>query len=171
MYKKPGNEPFHSLYRWVIRQDTNGNPLAALLFTRAGRNGIELVEHRSGLKPVFKWLRSGGVFYYLPDQDLGRRQAVFAPFFGVEAATVAAVDRFVRATDAVVLPSVTLLGEDGRFTVEVGEPMAADWHTPEEFAARMNEMIEKQVYAHPEQYFWLHKRFKTRPPGAPPVYR
>jgi len=115
-------------------------------------------------------LGKGTPFYYLPDMDLGPRDAIFVPFFGIPAATVTAVSRLARLTGAVVLPCVTRISANGYTTTLYpawedfpGASLEAD-------TRRMNEFIEAQVRAIPAEYHWLHKRFKTRPPGAAPFY-
>jgi KDO2-lipid IV(A) lauroyltransferase len=125
-----------------------------------------------GLRPLVKALREGFNFIYLPDQDLGARDSVFAPFFGVKAATVTALPRLAKLGNAVVLPLVTrqLAGGEGyeaRFY-----PAWQDFPSDdlEADVRRMNAFIEERVLEMPEQYWWLHRRFKTRPPGEPKIY-
>lgn len=136
------------------------------------RFGGDLVERAQGLKPVVRALKRGSVFYYLPDQDLGRRRSVFAPFFGIQTATVPALARLAILTDAVVLPCVTRQRSFGRgYEVVFGPPLSRDdLAEPIACAARVNVVIERAVRESPEQYFWVHKRFKTRPPGEPGFY-
>ena len=121
---------------------------------------------------VVKTIRAGVPFYYLPDMDLGARDSVFVPFFGVPAATVTALSRIARLANAVIVPAVTRQLEDGagyelRFYPAwenfPGGDEAAD-------ARRMNEFIEARVREMPAQYYWLHKRFKTRPAGEASPY-
>jgi KDO2-lipid IV(A) lauroyltransferase len=115
-------------------------------------------------------MREGVPFYYLPDMDLGARDAVFVPFFGVSAATVTATARLVQLTGATVLPFVTRMTPDGY--VGTFYPPLEDAGGPdvEAATARMNAFIEARVRELPEQYLWSHKRFKTRPPGEPSPY-
>ena len=120
-------------------------------------------------------MREGLPLYYLPDMDLGARDSVFVPFFGVQAATVPALAHIVRLTDAVVLPCITeqLPGGAG-YRVRIHPPWtgASAGAGPDDVAGAraMNAFIESAVAAMPEQYHWLHKRFKTRPPGEPSPY-
>lgn len=125
-----------------------------------------------GLRPLVKALREGFTFIYLPDQDLGARDSVFVPFFGVNAATVTALPRLAKLGNAVVLPLITrqLAGGEGyeaRFYPAwrgfPSDDLEAD-------VRRMNAFIEERVLEMPEQYWWLHRRFKTRPPGEPKIY-
>jgi len=123
-----------------------------------------------GLRPAVRWLRDGGVFYFLPDMDLGGRDAVFVPFFGVSTATVTSVARLARLTGAVVVPLVTTLTESGY--VARFHPAWHDYPLEDLGAASryMNAFIESRVLEMPEQYLWTHRRFKTRPPGEASPY-
>jgi Kdo2-lipid IVA lauroyltransferase/acyltransferase len=132
----------------------------------------ELYSRQEGIRPVVKAMRRGLPFYYLPDMDFGERDSVFVPFFGVPTATITGLARIARLAGAVVVPAVTrqLAGTQGyeltfypAWSDFPGDDEAAD-------ARRMNAFIEERVREMPEQYFWLHKRFKTRPPGGERFY-
>jgi KDO2-lipid IV(A) lauroyltransferase len=131
-----------------------------------------LIPRQDGIRPVVRAMRDGLPLYYLPDMDLGARDSIFVPFFGVPAATVTALSRLARLAGAVVVPAVTrqLPGDRGyelRFY-----PAWRDFPSGDEVAdaRRMNEFIEQRVLEMPEQYYWVHRRFKTRPPGEPAIY-
>ena len=136
------------------------------------RFGGRLVERREGIKPVLRELRQGTPFYYLPDQDAGRRGTVFAPFFGVPAATLSALSRVARMTNAVVIPFYTRLLPGGRGFEAIVRPPFANFPSGDDVAdaVRMNAEIEEGVRMMPAQYFWVHKRFKTRPEGMASIY-
>ena len=132
----------------------------------------ELFSRQEGVRSVIKALRRGLPFYYLPDMDFGGRDSVFVPFFGVPAATITGLSRIARLAGAVVVPAVTrqLPGAGGY--VLTFYPAWRDFPS-DDLAAdtrRMNAFIEERVLEMPEQYYWLHKRFKTRPPGEPRFY-
>jgi len=134
--------------------------------------GSRLFSRLDGMLAIVRTVRQGVVFYYLPDMDLGARDAVFVPFFGVPAATITGVSRLAKLAGARVVPCVTEMLPGGagyrvRFHA-AWEAFPTDDPTAD--ARRMNAFIEDQVRALPEQYYWLHKRFKTRPPGAPSLY-
>ena len=138
----------------------------------AGRSRFQgtMMLRNDGLRPAVRWLRDGGSFYFLPDMDLGARDALFVPFFGVSAATVTSVARLARLTGAAVMPMVTRLERDGyvsRF-YPVWEAYPGD--DLESATRALNAFIEERVREMPEQYLWTHRRFKTRPPGEPSVY-
>lgn len=124
------------------------------------------------IRTVLKVLRSARPFHYSPDMDYGPRDAVFVPFFGVPAATITGLSRLARVAGAAVLPCVTTMLPGGAgYVVEIGEPWA-DFPTADVEAdtRRMNTWIESVVRTMPEQYYWVHRRFKTRPEGEPRPY-
>jgi Kdo2-lipid IVA lauroyltransferase/acyltransferase len=129
-----------------------------------------IVAMRNGLKPLVAALRGGEPLYLLPDMDYGSRDSVFVPFFGVPAATIASLSRFARLADAQVVPVVSRLTPQG-YEVTV-LPAWADFPTRDALAdtALMNRRLEGYIATMPEQYYWVHKRFKTRPPGEPGLY-
>jgi len=136
------------------------------------RFGLRLVEHNRALTALVRLIKSGTPLYYLPDQDAGRRNAVFSPFFGIPTATFAVLGRLAALTDAVVIPCYTRQRSWGRGYETVLAPPLAGFPSgdPLEDTRRMNAVIEEAVRATPEQYFWVHKRFKTRPEGEPRFY-
>lgn len=144
-------------------------------FMQRGRRRFfptQLISRADGIKPALQALKNGLPFYYLPDQDYGRRNAVFVPFFGVPAATVSALPRLAKLADAQVVPVVTRPLSWGRgYVVRFYPP----WdHYPsgdlDADVARMNQFIEDRIRDMPPQYLWLHRRFKTRPEGQPSLY-
>lgn len=153
---------------------TAKNPVSDRMMLR-GRSRFSspvLIAKGDGVKPVLKVLKAGLPFYYLPDQDLGRLNAVFAPFFGVAAATVDALPRLARLTGAQIVPVVTrqLPGGQGyrvRFYPPWDDFPSGDLDAD---VARMNAFIEDRIREMPAQYLWLHRRFKTRPVGEPGLY-
>ena len=136
---------------------------------RSRFHGTMLLRNE-GLRPAVRWLRDGGAFYFLPDMDLGARDALFVPFFGVSAATVTSVARLARLTGAIVVPLVTRMTDRGY--VGVFHPGWTDYPVDDLEAAtrQMNAFIEARVLDMPEQYLWTHRRFKTRPPGEASPY-
>lgn len=137
---------------------------------RSRFHGSKMFSRNLGLRAPVRGIRDGVPFYFLPDMDLGPRDAVFVPFFGVNAATVTSVERLARLTGATVLPVVTTMTATG-YLVKFYPPWQADTQASLESRARaMNEFIEARVLEMPAQYLWTHKRFKTRPAGEPGVY-
>jgi Kdo2-lipid IVA lauroyltransferase/acyltransferase len=134
--------------------------------------GTRMVARQEGVKTILRGFKDGLGLQLSPDLDLGPRDAVFVPFFGVQAATVAALSRLARLTGAAVVPVVVrqLPGGDG-YVMRM-YPAWEDYPgaSPEEDTRRMNAFIEERVLEMPEQYYWLHKRFKTRPDGEEGFY-
>lgn len=131
-----------------------------------------LFSRQQGLRPVVKALREGLPFYYLPDQDLAIKDALFVPFFGVPAATLTTVSRLAEMTGAKVVPCVTRMLPHGQGYALHFYPAWENYPSGDLVAdtRRVNEFIEQRVREIPEQYFWLHKRFKTRPEGEKKFY-
>ena len=138
--------------------------------TRFGQT--TLFARQDGIRPMIKTLKSGEPVYYLPDMDLGARDSVFAPFFGVAAATITGLARIAALAGAVIVPCVTRQLPGGAGYVVQLYPAWRDFPTGDAAAdaQRMNAFIEARVREMPAQYYWLHKRFKTRPPGEPNPY-
>lgn len=146
--------------------------LDKLLYDGRGRfTDTVMLSRKDGMRKIVKAMKDGYRFYYLPDMDFGPKESIFVPFFGVQAATIPALSRLVRLTGAKVVACITRQVRDG-YEVEVmpawdnfpGESVEADT----EF---MNRFIESQVLRMPEQYYWVHRRFKTRPPGEQRFYK
>lgn len=136
-------------------------------------NDPVLLPKHEGLMPAIRWLKKGLPFHFSPDMDLGQRDSVFAVFFGVQAATVTSMVRIARVTGAPIVPLVTRMTADGyksQFYPGWSHPNDDSIQTLEEGVRVMNAFIEKRILEAPEQYLWTHRRFKTRPPGASPVY-
>lgn len=126
---------------------------------------------RKDVRGVMRALRQGRVIWYAPDQDYGAKQSVFAPFFGVPAATVTATAKFAKAGNALVLPFTHVRLADGTYQVTIHPPLD-NFPTGDELAdaERINRIVEGFVLQQPDQYLWVHRRFKTRPPGEPSLY-
>lgn len=135
------------------------------------RYGSFPIERKESLRGLIRVLERGVPLFYLPDQDGGRR-GIFVPFCGVAASTVPMLGRFAALADAVVMPIVPRLLPWGRgLELTFGEPLASfPSGDPVADTTRMNQVIEERIRALPEQYFWVHRRFKTRPPGEAPIY-
>ncbi len=143
---------------------------------REGRtrfNTVHLVDRREGVRKLVRHLRDGIPVYYLPDMDFGSKGAAFVPFFGVPAATLLTTAQLAKSWDAALLPIVTRLDiETGIYHVDVLPPIE-DFPGKDseiEATARLNRLIESWVNPDPAQYYWVHRRFKTAPPGEPGRY-
>lgn len=119
---------------------------------------------RDDPRPMVRALKKNKIVWYAPDQDFGPRSSVFAKFFGVTAATVPATARIVKMSGATVIPFVPRREKDGTYTLSLGEALA-DFPAGDdvEDAQTINDLIEREVRIAPEQYLWIHRRFKTQP--------
>jgi KDO2-lipid IV(A) lauroyltransferase len=131
---------------------------------------VRLFRREDGVKPIVAALRQNELLYLLPDMNFGANESIFVPFFGEQAATVPSLSRFAKLGRARVVPVITRMTEAG-YEVVV-HPAWNDFPTEDAEAdtAAMNQRLEGFINAMPAQYFWVHKRFKTRPPGAPELY-
>jgi KDO2-lipid IV(A) lauroyltransferase len=123
-------------------------------------------------RPLVRGIRRGFAFFNLPDMDFGIRDSAFVPFFGVPAATLLAPAKLARSLDMVVQPVLTEILPRGQGYRVRFLPPWTDWPSDDALAdtCRLNAWIETQIRDNPAQYLWVHKRFKTRPPGTPALY-
>lgn len=123
------------------------------------------------LRPAMRHLKKGGLLWYAPDQDMRGKDTVFAPFFGVPAATITATHQFARLTGCAVVPFFHRR-EGADYVLRLGDPLedfpSSDAVTD---SSRVNTAIEAMVQEAPSQYLWIHRRFKRRPPGSSSPYR
>ena len=153
----------------------HGNPVYDFIQAR-GRvskgEGNTVVYERRDVRGTMKALKKGRTLWYGPDQDYGLGQGLFAPFFGIKAATVYGTARFAKISGAAVIPfsHVRLEGSKG-YQITIYPPL-------EKFpegddlvdATRINKLVEQFVLLKPDQYLWAHRRFKNRPEGEPDLY-
>lgn len=134
---------------------------------------VRLFSRGEGVKPIIRAMRDGLPFFMLPDMDFGEKDAEFVPFFGIPAATLTAPARIAAATRAKVIPVVATFLPNYRGWKVTFYPPWEDYPGSDITAAtrRMNAFIEERVLEAPAEYFWAHKRFKTRPPGMESVYK
>ncbi|MBD8526241.1 LpxL/LpxP family Kdo(2)-lipid IV(A) lauroyl/palmitoleoyl acyltransferase [Pseudomarimonas arenosa] len=125
---------------------------------------------RDELRGAIRHLKHGGILWYAPDQDMRGKDTVFAPFFGIPAASITATHQLARLTGAAVVPFFHRR-EGDRYVLRV-EPPLPDFPSDDATAdtARVNACIEAMVREAPEQYLWVHKRFKRRPAGESSLY-
>jgi KDO2-lipid IV(A) lauroyltransferase len=133
---------------------------------------VRLFTREEGVKPILRALRDGLPYFMLPDMDFGERDSTFVPFFGIPAATLTALPRIAAATKAKVIPVIATFLPNYQGYRVVFYPAWEDYPGEDMVAAtrRMNEFIEERVRENPAEYFWTHKRFKTRPNGEASFY-
>lgn len=143
-----------------------------LMSRRTRFRPIRLASRQDGIKPIVRGLKARLPLFFLPDMDFGPRDAIFVPFFGVMAATIDAVPRLAALTGAAVVPIVIKQKSVGQGYLIRILPSWENYPTQDVRAdtQRMNTFIEECVRQAPEQYYWVHKRFKTRPAGAERFY-
>ncbi|MBS0582240.1 MAG: LpxL/LpxP family Kdo(2)-lipid IV(A) lauroyl/palmitoleoyl acyltransferase [Proteobacteria bacterium] len=148
------------------------NPVFEREVLRARLRYAEAMYTKDELLATVKYLRRGGALWYAPDQDMRGKDAVFVPFFGIEAATITATHHLARLSGAAVIPFFHRRLAGGRGYVLRLEAPLENFPSADATAdtARVNAQIERMVREAPEQYLWVHKRFKSRPPGQPPIY-
>lgn len=155
----------------IYTDQTNKIADAWILQGRQRFGSGRLFGRVDGVKAIVASLRQGDPLYLLPDMNFGPHESLFVPFYGVSAATVPSLSRFARLGRAKVVPVVTRMTARG-YSVQV-LPAWPDYPTDDLLAdtALMNTRLQSYIDAMPEQYYWVHKRFKDRPPGEPAVYR
>ena len=155
----------HAVYR------PNDNPVIDRLIDRGRRHYLKSTIDRADMRKMVRMLRDGKIIWYAPDQDYGTKHAVFVPFFGIPAATITATSRIARMSKAAVIPCAHYRLPGGRYEIEFG-PALEDFPcgNDEQDTTRINQTIEHYVRQCPEQYLWVHKRFKHQPPGQAKRY-
>lgn len=153
----------------VVRR--NNHPCIEEMFHRARRGVFAGTIAKKDVRGLLRTLLGGGVVAYSADQNF-TYQSALVPFFGVPAATLTATPDIARRGKAVVLPFWFHRAADGRYRLRI-EPQWDGWPSGDATAdaARYMAELERVVRAHPEQYLWVHRRFKTRPPGEADVYQ
>ena len=164
--------PLHTMRPFTSIFSTHPDPVVDAWFM-AGRQrfgDVRMLNRADGVKPIIANLRKGGLLYLLPDMDFGRKESIFVPYFGVPAATVPSLSRFARLGRAKVLGMYTRMTPTG-YVAEI-TPAWEGFPTDDVDAdtARMNRELQAIIDTMPGQYYWVHKRFKTRPEGEPSVY-
>jgi KDO2-lipid IV(A) lauroyltransferase len=145
---------------------------AALRHGRSRFRPVKIVSRAEGVKPIIRAMRDGLPFFMLPDMDFGAKESEFVPFFGIDAATLTAPARIAAATGAKVIPVIATYQPDYQGWKVRFYPAWENYPGDDLRAATrvMNAFIEQRVLEAPAEYFWAHKRFKTRPPGEAGVY-
>ncbi len=143
---------------------------AWILAGRQRFGNTQLFGRVDGVKSIVAALRAGDPLVLLPDMNFGPEESVFVPFYGVSAATVPSLSRFARMGRAKVVPVIARMTRHG-YEIEI-KPHWERFPSSDLMAdtALMNQRLQSYIDTMPDQYFWVHKRFKDRPPGLPSVY-
>jgi KDO2-lipid IV(A) lauroyltransferase len=160
----------HTKFDVLYRQDPN--PLLAYMLVKAREdfNGESIISVET--RKLVRNLRAGRVVWYASDQDYGIKHSIFAPFFGIPAATVPGTGRFAKLGNAQVMMFSHYRESNGHYRIEISAPWG-NFPTGDDIVdcAHANKMIESVIRKKPEQYLWVHRRFKTRPAGEPAFYK
>ena len=158
--------PLAGLYR------EHGSPVFEWAVKRRRLRYAQAMFGRKELRATIKHLKQGGALWYAPDQDMRGKDSVFAPFFSIPAATITATHHLARLSGAAVIPFVHRRLANGEgYTIRLDAPL--DGFPSNDVVAdttRINARIETMIRQAPAQYLWIHKRFKTRPPGERSLY-
>jgi KDO2-lipid IV(A) lauroyltransferase len=154
----------------IYTDQANRHSDAWILQGRQRFGSCRLFGRIDGVKAIVASLRQGDPLYLLPDMNFGPHESLFVPFYGVSAATVPSLSRFARLGRAKVVPVLTRMTAKG-YEVQV-LPAWSDFPTDDLLVdtALMNTRLQSYINAMPDQYYWVHKRFKDRPPGEVAVY-
>ncbi len=159
----------HSFYAVYRPMD---NPVFETQFNqrRTSKHSVTTIS-RNKIPRILKQLKNQGVVSIVPDQDFGKRSGIFIPFFGIQTATITAIPKYAAFADANVLPCSMYREENGRYRIEI-EPVFENYPSGDDEAdtQRWSDWLEQSIRKQPEDYFWLHKRFKTRPEGEEKIY-
>lgn len=159
--------PFHVLYR------RHKNAAFEAVMQRARARHFEKAISRDDMRGMLKSLKANMPVWYAPDQNYGAEHSIFVSFFGIPAATITATTRLAHISGARVVPffQERLPGTDG-YRLRL-YPALEHFPTEDDAAdtQRINDLIEAEIRKMPAQYLWAHRRFKTRPPGAAPIYK
>ncbi len=158
---------FHGLYR------RHKNPLIEEIIRRGREAHFEKIIPRDNIRGMLRSLKGNNVIWYAPDQDYGKRHSVFVPFFGIPTATITATSRLAKMSGAAVIPFFPhRLPDQQGYSLELSAPLENfPSGNDEEDATRINQIIENAIHKTPEQYLWVHRRFKTRPEGEENFYK
>lgn len=149
----------------------NPDPLMDYAIMKARSRVNDNAIHRKDTRQLIRNLRKGHIVWYAADQDYSHNQNVFVPFFGVQAATIVATSRIAKLSGCAVIPFFCFREPHGRYRIEI-QPALDNFPTDDDEAdaTRINQILEAAIRQAPDQYLWVHRRFKTRPPGEPSVY-
>jgi lauroyl/myristoyl acyltransferase len=159
-------------YPLVSMMKRTHNPMLTWLLCQGRRRfGAEIIMRDEGIRTLVRSLTQGRSGYLMPDEDLPLARTVFAPFFGIETATLSVVGRLSNLTGAKVFPTFTRRLDTGQYEVEI-QPYLEDFPSGDDIkdACRINAVFESSLRAAPEQYLWTMQRFKNRPDGEPSPY-
>ena len=158
--------PIHAVYR------PNENPIIDLIIKRGRERLLVSTIPRDNIRQMIKKLKNNEMVWFAMDQNFGHKGSLFSNFFGIPAATNTATSRLVKITGATVIPFFAHRQKGGGvYELNLLPPLVMDGTHPQEETDRLNQLIEEAVQKNPEQYLWIHRRFKDRPNNKPNLYQ
>lgn len=164
---------FSSQMRVTEMYQKHKNPyINQFIYQRRTRFGSKIYGSKENMLSMIKTIRTGVPLLYLPDQDPGAKRGVFVPFYNIQTATYPTLSKMSRLANAKVVPCMARLKKFGRGLEIILEKPLENYPLGDDIkdTAKMNKVIEKLITYAPEQYFWSHRRFKTRPEGEESFY-
>ncbi|WP_456415780.1 LpxL/LpxP family Kdo(2)-lipid IV(A) lauroyl/palmitoleoyl acyltransferase [Thiolapillus sp.] len=157
-------QPFMGMYR------PDNNPVMERVISNGRRKWIQGLIPRHNVRGLIRALKQGHAVWYAADQNTARRESVFAKFFGITASTNSATARLAKLSGAAVVPFRAIRRKDGKGHDLFLEPPWEDFPGDDLVAdtQRVNDLVERWVRETPEQYMWIHRRFRTRPRRSDP---
>ena len=155
-----------------IMHRPQNNTLFEYILQKKRHHYIKKVILATNVRQMLRALKNNEGVFYLPDQNFKSEHSIFVPFLGVNTLTLTATARFARMNNCAVLPCFCSQRADGKGFDVIFQPILKDYPSgnDRDDAIRVNQTFEKMIKAYPEQYFWVHRRFKVRPPGEAPFY-
>ncbi len=173
MYRPPRNPIMDMGFHCALTGIESNFNWLNWIYRRRGSHHIRMIPSRGNMRPFYQALESGTPFFYLPDQNANRpAHATFVPFFGVQASTYTSLTRFAQFRNArIILCHMVMSDQNKSYELQTEllpeDFISGDLRTD---AEKLNQLIESLVRQNPDQYFWAHKRFATRPEGDAPIY-
>ncbi len=151
-----------------VMQRDHDNSLMNAVMTRSREQHYGHVLGSKNLRGLLRQLKKNRIVWYATDQDYGRKDIVFAPFFDIPAGTITATSRIAGRSGCSVVPMSHFRREDKPGYDIYFLPPLEDFPSGDDLAdaTRLNRIIENEIRRHPDQYLWMHRRFKTRPSKA-----
>jgi KDO2-lipid IV(A) lauroyltransferase len=155
--------PIAALYR------RNEHSYIESMMTQGRRRFVHPIP-RENTREMVRWIKNNGFVWYAADQDYGRRQSIFVPFFNIPTATITATTRFVKLTGAPVIPMTQERIAGHKVRVRLHPPLKDMGRDERQDALTINQFLENYLKQHPTEYLWVHRRFKTRPSESDPSF-
>jgi KDO2-lipid IV(A) lauroyltransferase len=146
------------------------NPVMNWFMMKGRQRWAKACYEPKNMRDYIACLKRGDILWYAPDQDFGSQHSVFAPFFGIPTATVKGLTIMARRSGATVLTASFFREAKGTYRIRIRPPLAIPSGSFESDAGAFNKRLEEEIRRDPSQYYWVHRRFKSRPPNTPAFY-